>query len=476
MFYGGLNMLSPSTMPIFGADLVGSIVSAVSDVALILDDQGIILGFSARKEHQSLSAIAKALNTPAKNVLTTESYEKLSDRMAALRASAAKGDRAAHLWCDLVHEIGDGQVAPVRYSIHLLPEGNRFLMMGEDQRPVIELQQQLVSAQIAMERDYEIRREADSRLRMVMEATRDPILFVSVSTRRIVDINAAAAELLGATRIQLNGQELGHEFESSTPGEVIEAAMAVGAADKPTPIEVRSRRTQKALRLHARLFRAAGERLLILRVDSAQDGNTTLADPLGDNLRQLYARGVDGIVFTDKDGIIVSANEAFLNLTDSPMLSSVKGRSLADFLVRGVIDLKVMLENARRAGHLRVYATRLRTDYNGELPVEVSATWISEGAQPMLSLIIRDSSRSEALRASMGATEPGMASVMEMIGTAPLKEIVAETTNIIERMCIENAVELTRNNRVAAAEMLGLSRQSLYVKLRKYGLLARDEE
>jgi DNA-binding protein Fis len=42
-------------------------------------------------------------------------------------------------------------------------------------------------------------------------------------------------------------------------------------------------------------------------------------------------------------------------------------------------------------------------------------------------------------------------------------------------MCIETAVELTRNNRVAAAEMLGLSRQSLYVKLRKYGLLAKGE-
>ncbi|MDC0114520.1 hypothetical protein OAI45_05505, partial [Planktomarina temperata] len=29
----------------------------------------------------------------------------------------------------------------------------------------------------------------------------------------------------------------------------------------------------------------------------------------------------------------------------------------------------------------------------------------------------------------------------------------------------------TSNNRVAAAEMLGLSRQSLYVKLRKYDLV-----
>jgi DNA-binding protein Fis len=42
---------------------------------------------------------------------------------------------------------------------------------------------------------------------------------------------------------------------------------------------------------------------------------------------------------------------------------------------------------------------------------------------------------------------------------------------VIERMCIDTALQLTKNNRVAAAEMLGLSRQSLYVKLRKYDML-----
>ena len=43
-------------------------------------------------------------------------------------------------------------------------------------------------------------------------------------------------------------------------------------------------------------------------------------------------------------------------------------------------------------------------------------------------------------------------------------------------MCIETAVALTMNNRVAAAEMLGLSRQSLYVKLRKFDLLIREPD
>jgi DNA-binding NtrC family response regulator len=58
----------------------------------------------------------------------------------------------------------------------------------------------------------------------------------------------------------------------------------------------------------------------------------------------------------------------------------------------------------------------------------------------------------------------------ELIGRVPLKDLVREATDVIERMCIEAALQLTNDNRAGAAEMLGLSRQSLYVKLRRYNL------
>ena len=58
-----------------------------------------------------------------------------------------------------------------------------------------------------------------------------------------------------------------------------------------------------------------------------------------------------------------------------------------------------------------------------------------------------------------------------LVGRLPLKDIVGETTDLIERLCIEAALQLTRDHRASAAEMLGLSRQSLYVKLRRYGIL-----
>ena len=58
----------------------------------------------------------------------------------------------------------------------------------------------------------------------------------------------------------------------------------------------------------------------------------------------------------------------------------------------------------------------------------------------------------------------------ELIGRVSMKELVRDAIDVIERLCIESALELTGNNRASAAEMLGLSRQSLYVKLRRYGL------
>jgi DNA-binding NtrC family response regulator len=51
-----------------------------------------------------------------------------------------------------------------------------------------------------------------------------------------------------------------------------------------------------------------------------------------------------------------------------------------------------------------------------------------------------------------------------------LREIVGETTDLIEKLAIQAALKLTQDNRATAAEILGLSRQSLYVKLRQYGI------
>ena len=58
----------------------------------------------------------------------------------------------------------------------------------------------------------------------------------------------------------------------------------------------------------------------------------------------------------------------------------------------------------------------------------------------------------------------------ELVGRVKLKDLVRESTDLAERLCIEAALELTKNNRASAAELLGLSRQSLYSKLHRFGI------
>ena len=176
--------------------------------------------------------------------------------------------------------------------------------------------------------------------------------------------------------------------------------------------------------------------------------------------------------------MITAANEAFLSLTDAGSAADLHGRPLSEFLEREGVDLKVLLDGARRAGRMRLYATRLGGRYGSARPVEISATHLADPDRPAFAFVMRDAQIADAARSLGGANGSGAekhASVVELVGSATLKEIVADTTDVIEKMCIRTALELTSNNRVAAAEMLGLSRQSLYVKLRKYDLLTHPD-
>ncbi|MFZ1660623.1 MAG: transcriptional regulator PpsR, partial [Paracoccaceae bacterium] len=329
---------------------------------------------------------------------------------------------------------------------------------------------------IALERDYEAQREMDTRYRVLMEATQDAIVLLAMNNGRIADLNAAAAAMLGGSRQDLIGAAIAQEFEGRRRGEFLESLSNIASADSVSPVELVARRSQRKLRVVPRLFRAAGERLMLCRLESHEHFNPA-QNETADNLERLFHEGVDAIVFLEQDGAINSANEAFLKLTDSTQLSNVRGKSLAEFLVRGSVDMRVILDNAKRARQLRLYATKILNEFNGQISVEISATYLVDRPKPGFGLIVRDSSRSELLRRpGFGSSDEAMRGVMDLVGSSTLKDIVAETTDVVEKMCIQTAVELTRNNRVAAAEMLGLSRQSLYVKLRKFGLLSKDDE
>ena len=465
------HFLNGTSMPLIDPEMLSEIVSTAADISLLISSDARVLAVMVNPAHPVFGRLDSWVGKPIAEIITEESFEKLVKRLDVISRPGARS-----LAVEINHIDQSLWEFPVRYSMHNLGRDKTILMMGRDMRSVAEMQQQLVMAQFALERDYETQREMDTRYRVLMEATRDAVVLVAMNSGRIADLNAAAAVMLGGSRQDLIGAAIAQEFEGRRRGEFLESLSNIASADSVSPVELVARRSQRKVRVIPKLFRAAGERLMLCRIEAPELINASNSET-NENLERLFHEGVDAMVFLDQDGIILSANDAFLKLTDSTHLASVRNRSLADFLARGGVDLRVLLDNTRRARQLRIYATRVLSEFKGEVSVEISATYLSDRPKPGFGLIIRDASRSDMLRKpGFTAGEDGMRSVMELVGSSTLRDIVAETTDVVEKMCIQTAVDLTRNNRVAAAEMLGLSRQSLYVKLRKFGLLSKDDE
>ncbi|MBN2906175.1 MAG: transcriptional regulator PpsR [Rhodobacteraceae bacterium] len=450
--------------------MLGEIIATAADIAIVISLEGRILSVLVNQGHRAHGQLDYWEGRDIRDVLTEDSQPKLEAR---LQLFAEGGENSKSV--ELNHVDGDSWDFPVRYSFHRMgPDGGVLLMLGRDLRPIAEMQMQLIEAQMALERDYETQREYDTRYRVLAESTRDAFVFVGTNSGRVVDANAVACALLGVPRNELLGSSFAHEFDGRRRAEFMEALNRQALAEDVVPIEVETRRNKTPALLVPKAFRAAGEQLVLCRIDPVETGEQG-GDEMSESLQALYHQGVDAIVFTDRDGVILAANEAFLGLADAPHISSVKGKSLGDYLVRGSVDLRVLVENATRTGQMRMFATKLSGEYGAQISAEISATYLADQATPCIVFVIRDASRMEVVRKpGVAVSDDAMRSVMELVGSATLKDIVAETTDVVEKMCIETAVELTRNNRVAASEMLGLSRQSLYVKLRKYGLLSRD--
>lgn len=459
-------------IPMIEPEIVTEIISRIADLALVVSISGKVLGVLSNPNFRMPLGFSRWEGQPLSAHLTVESVPKFDERLASFLEQPKGSVRPV----ELNHKTKDGtQEFPVRYSFHRIGTDGVLLMLGQDLRPVAEMQQQLVAAQVALERDYEAQREFDTRLRVLMAATSEGTMFVSATTGTVSDCNPAAMTLFGKTRPEVIGTPLKDLVDAGPDGDVINALTRAAIGQSGGEVTVKTRQGSP-LSIRATLFRATGEQVLLCQIRDG-DAASVRSDLLGEQLAGLFDRGADGIVFVNNLGNILSANEAFLRQTDVVNARAVKGRAVTDFLGRGTVDLNVMRDNAMRTGTMRLYATRLVGEHGSDMPVEIASTILKNGKDAVLAMVIRDASRAELMRnGTANVTDVDMSSVIELIGSQTLKSIVAKTTDVIEKMCIETAVELTSNNRVAAAEMLGLSRQSLYVKLRKYDLLKKDSE
>jgi transcriptional regulator PpsR len=466
------------TLGDLSADMAGKLIAAAADVALIIDDQGVIRDLAFGSDDLLREGYYEWLGKPWADTVTVESRPKVE---ALLRESRAN---AAPRWRHINHPSIDGADLPLSYSAIALPQqggrgkpGVRSVVFGRDLRANAALQQRLISAQQAMERDYWRLRHMETRYRSLFQVASEAVLILDAVSGKLEEANPAALALFGVEASR-PGWLISDSFEFEPGAKNTSSVPAMlGRVSATGHVESVGARLkgQGEMRVSASLFRQEKTAHLLVRVSPLDTAARAGGSSAGQSaLMKLIEGAPDAFVVTDLDGLIMTANHAFLDLAELATETQVRGQSLERWLGRTGVDLNVLITNLRQRGAVRLFATVMRGEYGASTEVEISGVAVTEGEQPCLGFTIRDVSRrlvAEVRTTGTGREMPrSVGQMTELVGRVPLKDIVRDTTDLIEQLCIEAALELTHDNRASAAEMLGLSRQSLYVKLRRFNI------
>ena len=453
------------------AEAAATLIAAAADIALVIDDTGVIhdVAFNSEELARELEGERTWPGHRWEDTVTEETRPKVG---AFLRDAAT---RQASRWRHLNQQSGSGAAVPILYSVIRIDDSDRLLAFGRDLRPLSQLQQRLVQAQQSMERDYSRLRHAETRYRLLFQMSAEAVLVLDAGSLTIVEANEAARRIVGGEADRPATRRFLELFDTAGQEAVqllLAGVRAVGRADDAKAHLVEG---GAEVSVSASLFRQDAGSLFLVRISSpgAEHEEAPLPKPQR-KLLKAVEHAPDGFVVTTHEGRITIANAAFLDLAQLPSLELARQETLDRWLGRPGVDFDVMAATLRSRGSVRLFATVLRGEHGAIAEVEVSAVAVMNCGKPCYGFAIRDIG--PRLPPERPAAEPGRAmprsveQLTELIGRVPLKDLVREATDVIERLAIEAALELTGDNRASAAEMLGLSRQSLYVKLRRYGL------
>lgn len=448
----------PELEPAWAAHLV----SVASDVALILDREGVIRRAAFGGSDPLADVDAEWVGRPWIDTVTSETREKVEQLLREVSESGVSRLRQVN------HPSPTGPDIPVAYTAVRLERGH-VLVIGRDMRAISTLQQRLVETQQAMERDYWRMRNVETRYRLLFQIASDAMLVVDATTLRIVDANAVAATLFDVAADRLIGKPLTigvHPASHDAVDALLAAARTTGRAG-----EVRARRAVGGgdILISASFFRQDGSGLVLVRARPLSEG--TAQAGVTAPLLSLVERSPDPIALTTPDGVIVAANPAFLELTQLASEEQAKETSLARWIGRPGSDVPMILGIVRSYGVARMLTTSSHGEHGHSTEIEISAVAIQDSGEEYVGFVMRDIGRRASL-AQVGARNltKAVEELTSLVGRQSLPDLVRDTTDLVERHFIEAALQLTGGNRTAAAEVLGLSRQSLYMKLRRHNL------
>jgi transcriptional regulator PpsR len=444
------------------------LIAHTNDLSLVVDSDGIVRDLAIGNSDPSLRVALGWVGKPWIETVTVESKPKIRDLLNLEPGEAA--DR----WRQVNHPIGNGPDLPIMYKTMRTHGGETVVAVGRDLRQMSQLQQQLLDVQHSLERDYARLHQAEIRYRMLFSMASEAMLFVDADSHRVVEANPAAGKLLGKPPNKLINRRFPRGFSENSLDAINELMERVRAAGRAEAIIVRSADGNDTFRLNATLVRREDGPYFLIRLSTPEDAGR---ESMHQQMLDIIDRSPDAFVLVDPDGRVMASNRAFLDFSALATELQAINQPIDRWLGRNGVDMSLLMRNLRERNEVRQFVTTLHPEFGEPLDVELSAVSALDSDLPCFGFVIRHRFNEEVPAEQKTETLPhSLDEMTQLVGRVPLKDLVRETTDVIERMCIEAALKMTGDSRASAAEMLGLSRQSLYVKLRRYGIGDHDDQ
>jgi transcriptional regulator PpsR len=449
------------TLGSLDADAAAKLIAAAGDVALIVDSKGVVRDIAFSQSELAKHGFESWLGQRWQDIVAPDSRQKVEE----LIKDASGG--SAPRWRQVNHPSPRGADVPVQYCAVEVSDG-RIVAVGRDLRILANLQQRLVDTQQSMEREYAKVRHSETRYRLLFQITSEPVLIVDGMTQLVIEANTAAGRVLGKPAKKLAGRAFPELFDSESVKKVQDNLTSVRAAGRADPVTVKLADSRHEVLVAPSAFRQDASLLFLVRLVLP---NQAAGSGVRARLFDVVEKLPDGFVVTDLDCRILSANSAFLELVQAGSQEQVLSQRLGKWVGRHTMEFNVLVTNLREHGTVRHFFTLLRGEFDSSEEVEISAVAVAGGEQPCFGFTIRGvSRRPDVLIKGRRELPRSVEQLTQLVGRVALRDLVRESTDVIERLCIEAALELTGDNRASAADILGLSRQSLYSKLRRHGL------
>jgi transcriptional regulator PpsR len=427
------------------------------DITLAVDGDGVI------RTAVSAEALADESIDQWRGVRWTDTVPPEAAEQVAKAVESARNEGESS--CFTVNQrLPSGRQLVLEYTTVKLGKKSGFVAIGKNVQDVSDLKSRLAVVQKEREQDYWKLREVETRYRALLDASSEAVALVRVDNLRVVEANAAAAKSLGLVPGAEFLPDLTDSDKKALAG-LLETARMNGRA----PSIVIHRPESRTLSLRASMLATEAGTFYLFQMAPLDEAGVTAhvldrkSAPF--SLETFVWRLPEGFAILDREGVVQFVNLTFLDMVQAGLESAVVGKNAKVWFNRPGTGLRVILNLVEQHGAVRSLRTTLESELGVHSEVEISAVGDQIDRPRFFGLIVREVTSQGRPGAVSAGRPPEFAGVATSLETA-----VRSSVEAVERQRLVAALAEFGGNRTAAARSLGISRQSLYTKLKKYGL------